>query len=217
MKRLAFHLHAHRRFALSLAVGAVSAGLVPGEPSLVTRALVGWNVAVWLYLGWVGWMMRHADHGQLRRVAAAQAESAGTLAAIVSVASVASLLGIVAELSTAKGATQGWQPIGFTLLTVLGSWLLLPVSFTLIYASVYYRDAHPHGSGLQFPGAGASFAPDYNDFLYFAFTIAVAAQTSDVAVTSTAMRQRVLLHAVVSFGFNTAILALAINLAAGLL
>ena len=60
------------------------------------------------------------------------------------------------------------------------------------------------------------FAPHYSDFLYFAFTIAVASQTADIAVASPAMRRLVLLHAIVSFAFNTAILAFAINVAASM-
>jgi uncharacterized membrane protein len=92
---------------------------------------------------------------------------------------------------------------------------LLPVVFTLSYASHYYRPRVP--DGLKFPDEDPHFQPNYADFLYFSFTLAVAAQTADVQVTSRAMRKLVLLQSVLSFAFNTAILALAINIAAGLL
>ena len=67
----------------------------------------------------------------------------------------------------------------------------------------------------MFPGATASFEPDHTDFLYLSFTIAVTAQTSDVAISTRAMRRLVLFQSVLSFLFNTTILAFAINAAAG--
>ena len=95
---------------------------------------------------------------------------------------------------------------------MIGSWLLLPMLFGLTYASAYYG-AEPD-CGLAFPGATPKFEPDHTDFLYFSFTIAVTAQTSDVGVTSRAMRRLVLGQSVLSFVFNTTILAFAINAAA---
>ena len=100
----------------------------------------------------------------------------------------------------------------FGFVTVIGSWLLLPMLFALTYASEYYG-ADPD-CGLSFPGATPKFEPEHTDFLYFSFTIAVTAQTSDVGVTSRAMRRLVLGQSVLSFVFNTTILAFAINAAA---
>ena len=82
------------------------------------------------------------------------------------------------------------------------------------YASLYFRTAH--GSGLQFPDVDGSFKPDYLDFLYFSFTIAVASQTADVSVSTQSMRRLVLVQSILSFGFNTAILAFTINIAASM-
>ena len=216
MSDLLTHIRARPRLVGSLLVGALLALLLPGAHPAVTRALLGWNVAVWLYLLLVGWMMLHADHGRLRRVAAAQAEGAAAALAIVCVACIVSLLGIVVELSAAKvpGSHHALPHVILALATVTGSWLLLPTMFTLTYASVFYRDVH--GGGLQFPGAEAHFKPDYGDFLYFSFTIAVAAQTADVSITTTVMRRLVLLQALLSFAFNTAILAFTINIAASM-
>jgi uncharacterized membrane protein len=216
MSRLVAHLRARPRLATSLLVGTAWALLLPGAYSPVTRALLGWNVSVWIYLLLVGWMMLHADHARLRRTAVAQAESAATVMGIVSVASIVSLLGIVAELSAAKlpGAPHALPHLAFALATVAGSWLLVPTTFALTYASAYYRMAH--GTGLQFPGAEDGFKPDYGDFLYFSFTIAVASQTADVNVSTQAMRRLVLLQSVLSFVFNTAILAFTINIAASM-
>lgn len=216
MHRLISHFRAHVRLSTAVAVGAGAAVLLPGSYSLVSRALLGWNVAVWLYLALVGWMVAHADHRRLRQAAEAQAESAGTVLALVSLASVVSLLGTVMELGAAKvpGAPHALPHVALALATVAGSWLLLPTVFALTYASRYYRAGA--GGGLQFPGADGGFKPDYADFFYFASTIAVASQTADVSITQPAMRRLVMGQALLSFGFNTAILALTINIAASL-
>ena len=94
------------------------------------------------------------------------------------------------------------------------SWLLLPTLFTLNYATLYHRDEA--GAGLRFPDAASDFKPHYADFLYFSFTIAVALQTADVAITNKPMRLLVLTQSVLSFIFNTTVLALLVNIAAGL-
>jgi uncharacterized membrane protein len=214
MKRLRHHLRARPYLMASCAAGLGAALLLPA-PGAVTRALLGWNVAVWLYLVLLAWMMVRADHGRVQRAAVAQAESAGTVLAIVSLASVFSLVGVVFELSAAKlpGVPHAWPHVLLALATVGGSWTLLPMVFALTYASVFYR---AHGSGLRFPDDDAHFKPNYGDFLYFSFTIAVASQTSDVSVSSVAMRRVVLLQTLLSFAFNATILAFSINIAASL-
>jgi uncharacterized membrane protein len=122
------------------------------------------------------------------------------------------------ELATVKGTSleHALPHVAFALVTVMGAWMLLPTLFALSYASIFYRV--PEGHGLKFPAsAGDKEPPVYWDFLYFSFTIAVASQTADVAICSTAMRRLVLLQSVMSFAFNTAILAFTINIAASLI
>ena len=213
------HVRARPRLVVALLLGLLVALLVPGVSSVVTRSLLGWNVAVWFYLVLVGAMMLKADHHLLRREAVAQAESAGTVLAMLSAAAVASLVGVVIELSAAKlpGARHTLPHVALALVTVLGAWVLVPTMFALTYASrFYHRDHERQGQGLNFPGADDGFKPDYSDFLYFAFTIAVASQTADVSITTRPMRRLVLLQALLSFGFNTAILAFTVNLAASM-
>lgn len=215
------HFRAHGRLVTAVLLGSGLALLLPASIGPVTRGLLGWNLAVWLYLALVVWMMHKADHGQLRRVAARQAESAGTVLALVSVASVVSLIGTVLELSAAKlpGAAHAVPHVALALATVVGSWLLLPTVFALTYASRYYQSQNQDqggGGGLQFPAADADFLPHYDDFLYFAVTIAVASQTADVSVTRSDLRRLVLRQSLLSFAFNTAILALTVNIAASM-
>ena len=203
------------RLATSVALGAVVALLLPADWGVVQRGLAGWNVAVWLYLALVGWMMAHAGHSHLRRVVEQQADSAATVLALVIVACLVSLVGTVLELGAAKAqhGNHAWPHVLLAAATVVGAWLLLPTVFSLSYASHFYR---PGGGGLQFPDAAADFQPGYADFLYVAFTIGATAQTSDVTITTPVMRRLVLAQSLLSFAYNPAGLARAINLAASL-
>lgn len=219
MNKLLAQLRARPRLIASTAVGGAIAVLWPGELPAAERALLGWNVGVWLYLLLVWRNMTRLDHGQLRHAATAQADGAGIVLALAILGTVASLAAVVLELASAKSghAFGGGHSVALALVTITGTWLLLPTEFALSYASRYFAD--PAG-GLEFPPPAARHAaaqaPNYVDFLYFSITIAATAQTSDVAVTTRAMRGFVMLHAVVSFAFNAFVLALAINMVAGL-
>jgi uncharacterized membrane protein len=216
MRTLIQQLRARPHLVISAGTGALVAALAPLPSHSPPYLLLGWNVAVWLYLAQAFWVMSRADHHHLRRAAVAQAEGHGAVLVTVIAAAIASFAAIGVELSSAKGATplQALPHIAFALVTVIGAWLLLPTLFALSYASVYYRS---RGKGLRFPDDDAGFRPNYGDFLYFSFTIAVASQTSDVSVSSVAMRRVVLLQTLLSFAFNATILAFSINIAASLL
>lgn len=215
MKLLAHAFGYRPRMTAACLAGAGAGWLAPATLHPVSRALVGWNVGVWLYLGLVAWMMFRADHHRLEKNAQLHSEGAAVVLLLVVGAVVASMVAILAELAhTPSGTARDAGRLVFAGATVVGSWLLLPVEFTLQYASLYHRD-DPEG-GLRFPDSQPGFQPDYSDFLYFAFTIAVASQTADVAVSGRPLRRLVLLHSVLSFAFNTAILALSVNVAASL-
>ncbi len=215
--RLSSRVRSHPHFAVSTIVGLLAAFVVPDAHDSVARGLIGWNVGVWLYLAWTGWTMSHQGSDHLEQVAKAQAEGASTILAVVASAAISSFVAVVIELGAAKAAgTHHLLPsLLLTLTTVAGSWLLVPTLFSLNYASIYHVSEDPNG-GLRFPEEAPDFAPDYADFLYFSFTIAVASQTSDVTVTSRPMRRLVLLQSVLSFIFNTTVLAFSINIAASL-
>ena len=218
MKAVSKHLGAHPHLVVCALVGIVVGGAAAGIDSIVSRCLLGWNVGVWMYLAWTGWTMMRSDAARLKRVAQAQAEGARTVLAIVALAALFSLGAVITELSVAKAADHGHKllPVLFTLSTVTGSWLLVPTLFSLNYASQYHvKD--DDGGGIKFPDETENFEPDYSDFLYFSFTIAVASQTADVVITNRSVRRLVLLQSVLSFVFNTAIVAFTINMAASLL
>jgi uncharacterized membrane protein len=124
-------------------------------------------------------------------------------------AAVASLGAVVVELAAARGSPGAAGSAALAALTLLLSWAFVHVLFASHYAHEYWLA----GGGLAFPG---SERPDHAEFLYLAFGVGMTCQVSDVTTASAPMRRLVLLHALVAFGFNTVILAAAVNLAAGL-
>jgi len=137
------------------------------------------------------------------------------------IAAAASLAAIVFELiNIRKHPDDAALYIGLSGLTILTAWSFIHIIFTEHYAHEFYVDRDrttadiQESKGLKFPGTKE---PDYLDFLYFTFTIGVANQTADIAIESRAMRVLVLIHSIISYFFNTIILALTINIAASLL
>jgi uncharacterized membrane protein len=208
-------VRARPRLFIAIFVGVGSGFALPLQWDTVTKVLTGWNVTVWLYLALVGWLMVHSSHVRVRNIAEREDRGAGVILAIMSIAAIVSLAAIVLELSTTKNLSVGHRlaHYAFTASTVFGSWCLVATLFTFHYARSYYRSPIERRA-LQFPDKEAS--PDYWDFLYFSYTIAVASQTSDICVMSRSMRKIVLAQSILSFLFNVAILGLSINIAASL-
>jgi len=203
------------RLTSAIVAGTVVGLALPWQWNLVTRALIGWNVTIWSYLCLMGWLMTHSSHVRVRNIAEQEDKSAVVILAIMSIAAMVSIAAIILELSTIKGLPFGHRlaHYAFTGATVFGSWCLVATLFTFHYARLYYRSPIERRA-LSFPDKDEN--PDYWDFLYFSFTIAVAAQTSDVTVMSHSMRKTVLAQSILSFLFNVAILGLSINIAAGM-
>jgi len=217
MPQVVRHIRAHPRLLLSLALGVAAGILDPRAKGPVGHALFGWDVGVWFYLASIAIAMARADRSDVKRAAVRQAEGIFAVLVVVIIGAIASVGAIGYELAAAKAASgvrHAWPHLAFAIVTVVGSWLLVPTLFTLSYTSVYYGMAP--GGGLAFPSAQPGFEPDYVDFSYYAFTIAVAAQTADVATTSREMRRLTLIQSVLAFLFNASVLALAINIAASL-
>lgn len=203
------------RLISAFLLGAVVGLLVPAQWNLLSRFLLGWNIAVWSYLVLVAWLMKNATAVKVAQLAEQEDEADLAIVAIMSIAATASLVAIVLELATVKELASPHKIIHYTMtvLTVLGSWFFIATIFTFHYAKMYYRSSPQHRA-LRFPNA--NLQPNYWDFLYFSFTIAVAAQTSDIAIMSRTIRKTALAQSVLSFWFNMAILGLSINIAAGL-
>jgi uncharacterized membrane protein len=113
-----------------------------------------------------------------------------------------------------------WYHIGFSIVSVVLSWTLIHTVFAFRYAHLFYtchkeeKGIHKETrGGLQFPG---DREPDYMDFTYFSFVIGMTFQVSDVTISSRTIRHLTLFHAIISFVFNTVILASSVGIIAGL-
>jgi uncharacterized membrane protein len=208
-------IYSHPRLLIALLIGIAAGVLVPGPSHAMTRILIGWNVTIWLYLLQMAVVLKTSTRERVREIAEREDGSAVVVLTVLSIAASLSLVAIVVELATAKGLPGNIKILHYllTAMTVTGSWLLVGVTYTLHYARIFYRSSIDHRA-LSFPEGQLN--PTYWDFLYFSFTIAVAAQTSDITIKSTLMRKAVLAQSLLSFVFNAAIIGLTINIAAGL-
>jgi uncharacterized membrane protein len=215
-------VEARPRLFICLAIGVVVTLIQPHDWQQATRLLVAWNCAVILYLVLGARMMMQADNLSIRRRAQLTDDGKYAFLALSIFAAIASFAAIVFELSGAKDLTSSDKAAHTALVatTIVSSWFFVHLTFTLHYAHEYFADElrTPDPTdvrgGLIFPGTKD---PHYLDFLYFSYIIGVASQTADVATSSHTMRALALVHGIVSFFFNTTILALTINNAAGLL
>lgn len=214
---MAYHMIRSRpHLSVAIGVGIVAGVLLPSSLKPLVRALSAWDIAVWTYLLSMGWMMMRADHRTVRRISAQQDEKGSVILASLVVATAMSMAALSTELASLRdvAVSERGPHYAFVVLTLVGSWLMVGTLFCFHYAHLYY-DARGHQRPLAFPGGETQ--PDYWDFLYFSFTIAVAAQTADVSVPSAAMRRLVLGQSVLSFFFNLLILGLFVNMAASLM
>lgn len=204
----------HSKLVISFMLGLVAC-VLPLPWDNLLRLLLGWNVAIWSYIVLMLWLMMHATPTKVAQLADQEDEADLAIMVIMSIAAAVSLGAIVFELSTIKELTA-WQKFAhyaITVTTIVGSWCFVAMIFTFHYARLYYRSP-PQQRALIFPDV--ALQPNYWDFLYFSFTIAVAFQTSDVILSSRAIRKTALAQSVLCFWFNIVILGLSINIAAGL-
>ena len=161
------------------------------------------------------WMIRCSTVEDCHDHAALNDEGDWVILLLVIASVAASFVCIAVELPVLKSPRHSLAlGIFVTGLTVALSWTFTHTVFTLHYANVYYRPDDDGPGGLAFPGHRE---PDYRDFLYYSFVIGCASQTADVATVSRSMRHLTMVHGIVSFAFNTAVLALTINVGASLL
>jgi len=211
---MAFLARTHPRLSAAAVLGLAVGILAPAD-TIISKILIGWNAGVWTYLILMLWLTSRSRADDVKRFAAIEDENAGLVLFMVCIAAIASLATITLNLVGSKDldSTARLLHYGFTGMTVIGSWLLTGVIFSVHYARLFYtwdgdEPALRFAEGLR--------NPNYWDFLYFSFTIGVAVQTADVGVATRAMRKVVLGQSLIGFLFNTAILGFSINIAAGL-
>jgi uncharacterized membrane protein len=202
-------VYARPRTFISMAVGIMAFFLLPGSLRPVTRMLIGWDVFIALYLVLVYAMMLRSEFAYIRRNAVLQDDGRFLILLVTALGAFASIAAIVFEL----GASNRSGPqLALATVTIALSWAAVHTAFALHYAHDYYRDPQP--GGLQFPSGDHHEHADYWDFVYFSFVIGMTAQVSDVGITDKTIRRTATAHGIISFIFNTALVALMVNIAA---
>jgi uncharacterized membrane protein len=203
----------HVRLFSSIIVACVAAFLLPIHG--IERSIVAWNIGTITFLVLVGKMMLSSNQ-QKMEIRANEDEGQYLILVLALIAVIFSLVTITYELVAVKQmpTEQKYFHVALVALTILSSWLFIHTVYALHYAHEYY-DKTPEGyaAGLIFPDTKF---PDYADFIYFSFIIGTSAQTADVNVSSRTLRRVVLFQCVLSFLFNTTLLALTVNIASSL-
>lgn len=200
--------------AAAVAVGILLPTGLVGH--LATRLLVAWNVGTCLYILLAAIMMTRSSQNHMQHRAQLQDDGQIALLILVVVSGIASLVAIAAELAVVKEmhGVLKFAHISLAGLTVISSWAFIQIMFALHYAHDYYAaQSQNRPKGIQFP---EEERPEYGDFFYFAAIIGTSGQTADVSFTSKAMRRIGSLHCILAYLFNTTVLALLINVGAGL-
>lgn len=207
------------RLILSAIFALILAILLPSWLNLFTQILCIWNAAMLCFLASTWALMLQANPKIMRRHTQSQDQGRLVILSLITAAACASILAIAFILKETKGKDASIVILHLMLavLTIIGSWLLVHTIFALHYAYEYYQDhktqINSHAGGLDFP---EDIVPDYWDFLYFSFVIGMTSQVSDIQITSQSLRRLALFHSILSFFFNTAIVAMSINIIAGL-
>jgi uncharacterized membrane protein len=212
-------LSAPRRLAIALAFAIVAFVALEPWVRVHTRLLISWNVGAVAYLSLAWQTIARADSVMTRVRAQSQDQSGYIIFVLVLFAASASFIAIGFLVGNIHDLPVQSR-VGHLMLSItalLLSWLLIQTLFAFHYARWYYaRDAGSglHRGGLRFPG---DRDPDYLDFAYYAFVVGMTSQVSDVMVTTRQMRRLTLVHGVLAFVFNIAILAMSINIIGGLI
>jgi uncharacterized membrane protein len=218
------YIHGRPRLFISVLIGIVAAILLPSDWHMVTRLLIAWNIATLVFIISIGQMMAKATADKIKRSAALNDEGQYGILFLSVIATAASFAAIVVHLGLVKETTGLVKAahLGLAFCTIITAWTFIHVMFAQHYAHEFYDQWYANEDsdialrgGLEF--IGAKLPPDYFDFTYYAFTIGCSTATSDVNVTSRHMRHITLVHSILSFFFNMALLGLTINIAAGLI
>jgi uncharacterized membrane protein len=210
---------AMRRLGAALVVAAAAYLAQPDSISWHTRLVASWDLGTLAYLGLAWALIAQADARVTREHALSEDQSGIFIFLFVVGAACASIVAIGFVVGTIRDLpfwARTWH-LALTIAALVSSWLLIQTVFAFRYAHRYY--AGPHGepaptAPLIFPGARE---PDYMDFAYCAFVVGMTSQVSDVAVASRSMRHLTLIHGILAFVFNIAVLALSINIIASVI
>jgi uncharacterized membrane protein len=209
----------YQKLLLSLIIALCGFGITQlFDLSNSTRVIISWDVfaIAMITMSWL--LFFNTTAAQQHELVKRQDDDIRVIFAIVLTAVCVSLAGtILLILNTDESVFNRDVRTIFTVGAVTTSWILLHTIFTIRYAHLYhnYHNATTgiEGGGIDFPDAEM---PDYIDFAYFSFVIGMTFQVSDVTISSKTVRRYVLLHSLISFVFNTIIVALTVNIIAGI-
>jgi uncharacterized membrane protein len=214
------HMRQHPRLAISSALGIILYLFLPAAIGESTRLLAAFDLAATGFLAAIWIMMTRATTPDMRRRAQFEEEGRYVVLGLSAAVASAILLSIAFALHGIRDLAPGvaGPRVALAVVTILLAWFFMNTMFALHYAHVFYGDADgpadAEARGLAFPGRAD---PDYWDFLYFSFTIGMTFQVSDVQIESHRLRRTGLAHGVLAFFFNVVVLALTINIVAGLI
>lgn len=191
------------------------------EIDLLSRMMTSWNMfsMALLSIDWFNFF--HTESTQIRTQARVEDNSRITIFGIILISTAASLLAVTLLLLSSDESHKVFH-IVVAITGMALSWALVHTIFAVRYAHIYYGDhetrENSNAGGLDFPQEASqkNDNPDFIDFAYFAFTIGMTFQVSDVQINSKRLRRLTLMHGIISFVFNTVIVALTINTLAGL-
>ena len=219
-KRFFYKLDANYRLMIAITVGVIVYFCCDKSLSVPELALASW-IGCALTIIILNWIIILTSHPmEVKKIAKLQDSSRRMLFIFIITASMVSLVAIIFLLKSVKGLSETAknEHIILAITAVAVSWWLVHTVFTLKYAHMFYDTSTDDGKplkagGLDFPDTKE---PDYLDFVYFAFVVGMTFQVSDVVITDRHIRRTCLIHGVISFVFNTAIVALSINVISGL-
>jgi uncharacterized membrane protein len=210
-------IHSVQKLLICAAVATVVYFLVQiKNADLLTRLMTGWDTFCigMITMSWITFFITNSR--QIREQSKIQDPKRSVVFIIILVSTLASFLAVLLLIISRKSAEGGAWRLTVAIAGMLFSWFLIHTIFALRYAHIYYGDhetkPNTHAGGLSFPG---DTKPEYLDFAYFSFVLGMTFQVSDVQITSSRFRNLALLHGLLSFGFNTIMIALTINLIAG--
>lgn len=220
-KRTAFNrLTALHKLLISLLSGVIVFLLIPFKTTeALPHIIFAWDIfsLCLLILTWITFYTTPPQ--RIREQARRQDDTRIVIFILILIATCISMLAVISILVMhGESAHDKALQIPVAIACMLLSWCLVHTIFTSRYAHLYYADhkinKDTHAGGLDFPGEKH---PDFVDFAYFSFTLGMTFQVSDVQISSGSIRRIALWHGLLSFGYNATIIALTVNIIAGLM
>ncbi|MGH2646969.1 MAG: DUF1345 domain-containing protein [Ginsengibacter sp.] len=211
-------IHSGVKILICLAIAlAVYLVIQIKQIDILTHVMIGWDTFSLCVIiqSWITFSITTSQ--QIRAQSKVQDSSRSLIFVIILISTLASFLAVLLLLITKEKFkhTESFHLV-IAIAGMLLSWFLIHTIFTLRYAHIFYGDddekPETHAGGLEFPN---DKKPDFFDFAYFSFVLGMTFQVSDVQITSKRLRRLAMWHGLLSFGYNTVMIALTINVIAG--